>query len=351
MLLLEDAKSRISLLDYIMNAGLSPRQIGNKWVVNPCPVCGRKDHFYVYPDTNSYSSFSGCCKGGSIIDFMVEVEKKDKRSAIKEIVGSELPATNIHAPVVTKSINRLPDKELNSTHQKMLKILTLAPHHKQHLINRGISEYEIKYFGYRTMPEYEDRNILLSQLTPSEMEGVPGFGLKYGRWIIAGQPGLLIPRVFRNLTVSFALRLDKKPKKGGKYRTLSSAWMDGGTSPGARLHVATPPSIQNDFLWITEGDIKANIAACRLKAKFISVPGIGNWKPLTEIKIPQRIIVIAYDNEKEERIKAIVKKHQTILASHFANNGHFVYIADWQKVKGIDDALIAGEQIRLRKYK
>ena len=43
---------------------------------------GDAGHFFVNANTNSYSSFSGCCRGGSIIDFVMEYYNLDKKEAI-----------------------------------------------------------------------------------------------------------------------------------------------------------------------------------------------------------------------------------------------------------------------------
>lgn len=87
---IEIMKKQVSLLDYIQSSGGQVKKAGNNYRLNPCPVCGHKDHFTIYLDTNSYSSFSGCCNGGSIIDYMQEVEGMTKQGAIntlKQLAG------------------------------------------------------------------------------------------------------------------------------------------------------------------------------------------------------------------------------------------------------------------------
>ena len=58
---------------------------------------GDAGHFFVNPNTNSYSSFSSCCKGGSIIDFLMEYNRLDKKEAIdraKSIAGIQRSGGN-----------------------------------------------------------------------------------------------------------------------------------------------------------------------------------------------------------------------------------------------------------------
>jgi replicative DNA helicase len=78
------AKQEINLLDYIPGKKINVG--GGKIRVNPCPVCNKKDHFTIYTGKNTYSSFNNCCNGGSIIDYIMEVEGLEKQEAIKKVL-------------------------------------------------------------------------------------------------------------------------------------------------------------------------------------------------------------------------------------------------------------------------
>lgn len=84
---LEELKKSIDLLDYIVknNSVCETHKYGNLVRINPCPICGKRDHFDVHIDTNSYFSQSGCCNGGSIIDYMIEDEDLNKIDAINKL--------------------------------------------------------------------------------------------------------------------------------------------------------------------------------------------------------------------------------------------------------------------------
>lgn len=91
---LSELKRKVSLLDYIKQGAIGKiERVGvNEYRLNPCPVCGSKDHFTIYADSNSYSSFNGCCKGGTIIDYFIEIEHLSTENAIKklyQITGTE----------------------------------------------------------------------------------------------------------------------------------------------------------------------------------------------------------------------------------------------------------------------
>lgn len=88
---LNELKQKVSILDVASNYNYT-RVGAGKYRINPCPVCGHKDHFTLFADTNSYSSFSSCCKGGSVLDFLIEVERMTMHEAIDalhEMAGAE----------------------------------------------------------------------------------------------------------------------------------------------------------------------------------------------------------------------------------------------------------------------
>lgn len=84
-------QGNFSILDYILQhaPGARPVKQGNKVLINPCPICGHKDHFFVYPDNNSYCSFSGCCKGGSMVDALMEFEGVPLAEAMQRVHGDQ----------------------------------------------------------------------------------------------------------------------------------------------------------------------------------------------------------------------------------------------------------------------
>lgn len=85
MLKIADLEKRIDITTLIAeDYELNPIGKGN-FRVNPCPVCGSSDHFTVYPKTNSFSSFSECCKGGGPYKYLLEVKQMSEQDAYKEL--------------------------------------------------------------------------------------------------------------------------------------------------------------------------------------------------------------------------------------------------------------------------
>ena len=101
---LKDLENQINILEYIKeDLGIEPKKVNeNTYRINPCPICGHNDHFTIYTDTNSYSSYSNCCKGGSVLKYMQEVEKLELNEAVKklyEITGHTYDGRNIYVKV------------------------------------------------------------------------------------------------------------------------------------------------------------------------------------------------------------------------------------------------------------
>lgn len=184
---IQEIKQRISLLSYIQSVydlGKQTRTNGG-YLFKNCPICnstssknGDAGHFFVNDNTNSYSSFSGCCKGGSIIDFLMEYNNLDKKEAIlkaKEIAGirsgdvkkmnnNTKPQTNTK-PQPTQEEKQKAEFIRNQKKQFILDNLARqSPENKQkvyeYLESRGISkEIGDKYHLFISSEVYEDKSI------------------------------------------------------------------------------------------------------------------------------------------------------------------------------------------------
>lgn len=188
---IEEVKNKIDLLGYIRNTydlGKETKSSGG-YLFKNCPMCnstssksGDAGHFYINPNTNSYSSFSGCCKGGSIIDFLMEFYKVDKKEAIdkaKDIAGirrsggnnqmnnNKKPNTNSQSNKQEEARKEAEKKEFIKNQKRQFIVDNLAkqsPENKQkvyeYLASRGISkEIGDKYHLFISNEVYEDKNI------------------------------------------------------------------------------------------------------------------------------------------------------------------------------------------------
>lgn len=188
---LEEVKSKIDLLEYVKSnydLGKETKSSGG-YLFKNCPMCnstssksGDAGHFYINPNTNSYSSFSGCCKGGSIIDFLMEFYNLDKKEAIdkaKDIAGirrsggnnqmnnDTKPSTNSQSNKQEEARKEAEKKEFIKNQKRQFIVDNLAkqsPENKQkvyeYLASRGISkEIGDKYHLFISNEVYEDKNI------------------------------------------------------------------------------------------------------------------------------------------------------------------------------------------------
>ena len=184
---IDEIKQRINLLSYIQSVydlGKQTKSSGG-YLFKNCPMCnsnssksGDAGHFFVNESTNSYSSFSGCCKGGSIIDFIMEYYNLDTKEAIqkaKEIAG-------IRSGDVKNMYNNKPQQQNNNKQQQTQEekqkaefirnqkrqfildnLAHQSPENKQkvyeYLESRGISkEIGDKYHLFISNEVYEDKS-------------------------------------------------------------------------------------------------------------------------------------------------------------------------------------------------
>ena len=210
------------------------------------------------------------------------------------------------------------DSDLNAVYSAMQKIpaLQLLPEHKQNLLQRGLTEDQIRRNGYLSIPEvmltpdfyikmYEEqggeyrRKHALRQLSAQQiilglqiahfvenmglcLHGVPGFFMFGKRWCYWCTPGILIPtRNINRQIVIYQVRQKAHPK----YKTVSWADLPGHVNvPVSRCHfpLANAPLSKETPVLITEGPLKADIA-CTLWGKpvvFAAIPGISTTTDL-----------------------------------------------------------------------
>jgi hypothetical protein len=225
----------------------------------------------------------------------------------------------------------------------LLSELTLLEWHRENLRRRGLTDEQIASLGYRTLP-LSGRHDLVARLLTNHLRlaGVPGFYLEAGRWHLAGPTGIAIPvRDTRHRIVGLQIRCDKPD--GGRYKWLSSRGFNRGCSPGAPAHVAGIVSTGAEA-WITEGPLKADIAALKIGRLVLAVAGVGNWSSLVPIirELEPSRAIIAFDTDKVTN--PAVKLHNESLMTWLIRRGIRTFEADWNPdFKGLDDVLVGDE--------
>lgn len=174
-------KQRVNLLEYIKgqySLGKETKSNGGLLYKN-CPICkssstksGDNGHFFINPNTNSYSSFSSACscKGGSIIDFMIEAEHLTQQEAIQKlykITGVDGQSnTNIKQ---NKSITQTSEIKINNEDREKTKAFILQEMQKKN-IDSVVQELSKRGIGKEIAEKY---NIFISSQTGKQRLYIP----------------------------------------------------------------------------------------------------------------------------------------------------------------------------------
>ena len=154
----------------------------------------------------------------------------------------------------------------------------------------------------------------------------------------------------------------------GKYRNLSSYVEDeeelknnrivniytNGCQSGNKLGYYIDRQRDDMFIcFITEGEKKGAFANYKMKAPFVTLPGVSSWsllfkgdkgsRPIDQLKaMGIQYLVIAFDADKTVNADVLAKEQQTVAA--VKEEGMFIGAAEWDinLGKGLDDLLAAG---------
>ena len=308
---------------------------------------------------------SRCDTHGGMLDLYTLVKGVDRKQARQEILDyiNHGIATDTHnicakaqAEYNKRCKNRASAQEVDRTYRAFLSLCVLEKQHKEQLLQRGLSEAQIKYFGFRTAPTHKEQHSrIINKLLfyGYRLEGVPGFFKdKSGRWnynLFRFTSGILIPMMSIDRRIQgFQIRLDN-PREGNKYLWFSSKNKAQGLSSGSPAHITNPlESNSNPVLYLTEGGLKADIA-CALSGKsFIGVAGVNNQSDLPELfrKLKQlgvKRIVDCFDRDCEYNEQ--VEKARRKLKSKVLKAGLIYTRMSWDnRFKGIDDYMAAHEK-------
>ncbi len=303
----------------------------SKWVRvsrrNRCPVCDKPDWCLISQDGKAVI----CARNES------DNPAGNKGAGWLHTLDTARPLPLLKPRPEAKQTPKAGPDVLDMAYRALLQELSLSETHRANLQCRGLTDSEIHTLGYKTLPA-NGRRELVNRLQAVKLAGVPGFYFEAGQWLLAGQAGIAIPvRDIRSRIVGLLIRCDRT--EGGRYKWLSSRGFNAGCSPGAPVHVAGPVST-NGEAWITEGPIKADIAALKLGRVVLAVAGVGNWPgviPIIRELRPERVI-ISFDMDKNQN--TAVRLHLDTLTACLIRRGIRTFEADWDThFKGLDDLL------------
>lgn len=167
----------------------------------------------------------------------------------------------------------------HSTYTALLSKLSLAPDHRQNLINRGLDDENIISLGYKTTPVVGMASIAKQlRLEGYYLAGVPGFyRTETGEWSFFQQErGILIPvRDIQGRIQGLQIRRDNVEKR--KFRWVSSTNMKDGCRAESWTHLVG--KIRAIAL-LTEGPMKADVIHMLTGLTVIAVPGVNTLTQL-----------------------------------------------------------------------
>lgn len=315
-----------------MLIGQNFRPAGRDELRTNCPACGdTKEHLYLNVRKGVYychrCGFSGKIGDGCFVQEFQQLPAFPEESI---------------APV----------EVLDRVYRLLLQHFPLSREHQEQLLRRGLPEE--KHRLYATLPAEGGRDAVRAVVEVVDPSGVPGFCLGDRGWYLSGPAGLMIPvRNFEGRVWGVQIRVDD-PGEGGKYRWLSSRKGKGARAK-ARYHVAAAGDMRR--VWITEGPLKADIAAHFLEETVVAVPGVNTWVSTGLVSALEmhgvENVIIAYD--ADARANAHVAKASLALGRELLQAGIKVRYAWWSpQWKGIDDLLNAGEYpeiVGVKEYK
>lgn len=286
---------------------------------NPCPICKKTSWCVVKID------------GSAILCRRVETgsrkTKYDKNGA--EFFVHQWWGENTSTPSATKKalqpspIRAAPD-ELHRVYSYLLSLLPIYQSHADNLRNRGLSDDEILFRGYRSFPRPTLRSLAARNLYREFGEilcsQIPGI---YFPWIfgseiipaLAGACGIAIP--IRNLDQKIiALKIRSDSAEINRYSYLSSKRY-GGPGPGAQVHMPLFRGNFNGTVRVTEGELKADVATALSGVLTVSIPGVSNWKSVLPIlkALGAKKVVLAFDsdvNTNPHVARALVRLYRAI---------------------------------------
>lgn len=337
---------------------LNIRIVGKKGTerIARCPFCGDSEnpqhgHLYLNTATNQYYCVR-CNKGGYALGMYANVMGIEKYQAIHEIARArENRITYSPQPLFYKENGIASIEERHKVYSKLLSLLTLDSKHVDNLICRGLTLSYITKKEYRSIPSKNKAIELSREIVESglSLKGIPGFYKnKSGNWTFVTYQGFFIPvRDVRGRIQGLQVRLDNI-NKGNKYRWFSSRHYKEGTR--AKSWAGVSKGDKKNFLVITEGPLKADVASYLSGATFIGVPGVNAIKDIENMvySIPKenrRKIYIAYDMDLKENKQVARARRDLIktLKKHFKTK---IQTLEWPKKagNGIDDFLLSKEK-------
>ena len=270
------------MADVISLLGLPYPPQGRSSYYVQCPCCDdnpRKKHLNINLKKDVFRC-PRCGVYGGIFDLYslyTGVPRDKVREALSERLGNVQRVIHTEKKAPQSEPQEYPPTDIetrHATYSALLSMLTLAPDHRQNLLNRGLTDADIERLGYKTTPVV-GTTALAKQLQNSGfyLAGVPGFYRNdEGSWaFIHERRGILIPVRDKDGNIQgLQIRRDDVQKR--KFRWVSSTDKRDGCRAEGWTHLAGPV---RSVLLLTEGPMKADIIHALSGLTVLAVPGVN----------------------------------------------------------------------------
>lgn len=345
----------ISIIDVLNRLNMTPVKTpkGRHWIYR-CPFCGdsrKRDnhgHLYVEIKKNVWQCHR-CGENGNALTLYARLTGQDTKSAYRELIGSqenraaERQAPNTpHRPQPVRPYGSEPEmvslEQRDMVYNALLDMLELEVRHYRDLVRRGFPAEIIRKEKFRSVPaDYGLRAQVCLELTGRgyDLANVPGFYKDLnGNWNFVASPGYFIPvRTALGLLAGMQIRADEGSPK--------YFWFSGhDVAFEGQIEVAGPQ--YDGPVWVTEGPVKAKIAAYYLKRTTVGIPGVSAWRKAMPIlnDYRDREKILAFD--ADAAINPHIAKNLQAFTEALYSERHSVKLARWSinQGKGLDDVIL-----------
>lgn len=321
----------------------------------PCPKCQGNTRCRFTDRDGDGSCYCSHCHtdGGNGFDALMWLTGCTFGEAVSR-VGEYLhstPATKAtsKAKPPETTVEPAPVEVRHHVYSTILSLLPLEARHRANLIKRGLSEPAIEREQYRSLGNLSDDDRAACAAAKRELNGHAAMfdripGIVDGRLVIRG--GILIPvRNEAGQITALKIRRDQVQGTEPRYLYQSSKHCSCGAPAHVPLSVAGPV----DRVRVTEGELKATVAAELSGLATISAPSVNSWRRVIPVlqAMQAKTVLLSFDADAASN-KNVAKQ----LAAAYAGlqaEGFAVELETWDasQGKGIDDLLLAGGQARI----
>ena len=339
-----------------------PQRINQSNIEIRCPFCDDKKHHLRFSLENEKYYCPRCNASGNILTFYAQMRNISNKEAHKELLSQEFGAATASIPrrefEQVKTAPLAPIAQRHAVYLALLNLLSLEADHRQDLLDRGLTEEQIKQYGFKSMPVGKSYAIPRELIKKGfSLEGIPGFYTdKSGNWKFrckdsykgrtydANMTGYLIPVLDSYFRIQgFQIRREKGATP--KYIWLSSIDLTNGCAAKSWCHYVGAPlsSGRVKQVLLTEGALKADVINALSGRNVLALMGVnatsGLEHAISRLKksgVEEVLMAFDMDMKTNPNVKRAFKRVHSMLT----DKGLRVKTLTWPEKKGLDDFLL-----------